>query len=91
MSISWFFAQMDVPMPIWPCAMEEEKPEKRPSCGYKISDPAGRKSCGSEESLHTVKETSPYGVKKETVVCGKHRVDAHRSWNYESIEPWRPK
>lgn len=74
----------------WPCA-QEEKPESRPKCNYKVTDPTGRTPCGSEDNLHTVKGTSPYGKSKETIVCGKHRLDAHRVWNYDSIEPWKPK
>lgn len=70
---------------------EEEKPEKRPACDYKISDPSGRKPCGSEEDIHIVKGTTPYGRKAETPICGPHRIDVVKKYNWDTIEPWRPK
>ena len=69
-------------------ANETETPSKRPACGYKISDPAGQRPCGSEDNLHTVKgKSKTHGRDLSTDVCGKHRIDVVRDWNWDSIVP----
>lgn len=70
---------------------DQEKVDERLKCRYNTV-PAGEKRCGSEDNIHIVKGKSrTYGKDMETPICQRHVIDAHKNYNYETIEPWRPK
>jgi len=74
-------------------AAQEEKPDKRPSCGYKVTvkDEHGfssRKPCGSEERIFNVTGKTPFtGRKVETPVCGPHIEKAWKEWQVDEARP----
>lgn len=72
--------------------MNDEKPEKRPSCGYRerVKPDGPKQPCGSEERLYQVSGHGVWGRPKETPVCSKHIEKAYRYWNVDSYRPLEP-
>lgn len=66
----------------------EEKPDKRPKCDFKVTQKDGsRQPCGSEEKIYDVVGRGPWGNQKKTPVCGKHLEEAWKKWNVDSAQP----
>jgi hypothetical protein len=74
---------------------EQEKPDSRPKCGYKVTvptkimgkDTTERKPCGSEERLYSVSGKGRWGAPKETPVCKDHIEKAYKEWSADSFRP----
>jgi len=73
--------------------IQEEKPDKRPKCGWKITEKLAdggttRKECGSEERVFNVSGQGRItGRSRETPICEKHLKDAWKEWNVDSAQP----
>lgn len=67
----------------------EEKPDKRPSCGYRerLQPDQPKKECGSEERLFSVSGTGTWGKAKTTPVCSRHLTKAWKEWSVDSATP----
>jgi hypothetical protein len=67
----------------------EEKPDKRPSCGYRerAQPDQPKKACGSEDRLFNVTGAGTWGKAKTTPVCPKHIEKAWKEWNVDSAAP----
>jgi len=73
--------------------VQEEKPDARPKCGYKIEEKLAdggstRRPCGSEDRVFNVSGNGTYsGRERTTPVCGKHLGEVWRDWQVREAIP----